>query len=189
MPREIRTSGHYPKIDGFKTYLSLNRALREKGQGLKIHVSSWSSWAQIIADTILPILRRRHIPHKIVPTMEELDSLNEDRTQAGKFITIYPRSPSEWIMLLRELEGALIDIGATKYCGPPVPTDQHITNVLYSRFGGFTGDWIKVGKDWLRDDRDTSNSSLGLFSSQRDAVNFGSLWRRHQGEHKSGPKK
>ena len=143
------------------------------GQGLKIHVSATGRTAQYIADAVLPVLRKRAAPHKIIKTTELLDVFNKDATQAGKFITVYPKSQNNWIVLIGAIERCLDNIGVDESWGPQVPSDQHITSVIYSRFAAYFGHNVKIMGRWVQDRRDTSDLPPGVFGG------YGSLWHRH----------
>jgi hypothetical protein len=64
--------------------------------GCKIHVSVAEKSADtlMVANFVLPELRRLRVRHKIVRTFDEYESLNRG-DQRGKFITIYTRNPAD----------------------------------------------------------------------------------------------
>jgi hypothetical protein len=66
------------------------------GGGCKIHASviEQSVDTLMVANFVLPQLRRLRVRHKIVRCFDEYESLNRG-DQRGKFITIYTRNPAE----------------------------------------------------------------------------------------------
>ena len=63
---------------------------RPPSEGWKVHVSASPDSAPQIAGLVLPELRAMNVAHKVVGTPESLGRMGG--TQAGKFITIYPRN-------------------------------------------------------------------------------------------------
>src|SRR5215468_9479343 len=66
-----------------------------QGGGWKMHISARPEQAEIVARIALPILRNMQVPHKVVATLEEYERFNRSR-QAGKFISVYTRSATEF---------------------------------------------------------------------------------------------
>lgn len=64
-------------------------------QGYKMHVSATLDNAPEVAQVILSELQRLGVPHKVVKSWSEYQSMTILQEQVGKFITIYPRSVRE----------------------------------------------------------------------------------------------
>jgi hypothetical protein len=125
-----------PLADGHWAY---SRPLREDDpiEGWKLHVSATIlSAAEVFARTE-PILRRNDVLFKVPSRLDLLKSLNTgllDFSQIGKFLTIYPRSPSEALQLARELHRATY-----RLVGPRIPFDAQYRrgSLVYYRYGSF----------------------------------------------------
>src|SRR5262249_56245092 len=99
-----------------------------QGGGWKMHISARPEQAEIVARIALPILRNMQVPHKVVATLEEYERFNRSR-QAGKFISVYTRSATEFRQATEALDGEL-DMyreygGLTPRPLPPSPDAGH----------------------------------------------------------------
>jgi hypothetical protein len=106
-------------------------------QGWKLHVSATILSAEKVLKRALPVLRRHDALFKIPRDLDQLMSLNaglSDFSQVGKFITVYPRSDDEAVILARALHSATRGLA-----GPRVPFDApYRRNSLVSyRYGVF----------------------------------------------------
>lgn len=106
-------------------------------QGWKIHLSSNLNQAQEMLDVATPFLVKRKISFKFVPDMMQLlyrNSKNADRSESGKFITIYPHDDSEFSDLLVKLKKMTSQFDL----GPYILSDQNWQESnVYFRYGGF----------------------------------------------------
>ncbi len=125
-----------PLTDGHWSY---SRALRKDDptQGWKLHVSATILSAAEVFARAEPILRRNDVLFKIPGRLDLLKSLNMglvDFSQIGKFLTIYPRSPSEALELAHELHRATYRLP-----GPRIPFDAQYRkgSLVYYRYGAF----------------------------------------------------
>ncbi|HVV53029.1 MAG TPA: DUF4157 domain-containing protein, partial [Polyangia bacterium] len=78
-------------------------------EGWKVHVSADAASAHAVADTVLPLLRKMGVNHKVVGTVQALERMSG--TQAGKFITIYPDSAAQAKTIADAVDGALLGRG------------------------------------------------------------------------------
>ncbi len=107
-------------------------------QGWKLHVSATVLDASHVLERVGPLLRRRGVLYKAPASLDELDKLNSGLyygySQVGKFLTVYPRSTEEAVLLARALH--LITRRAS---GPPVPFDLKYRpeGCVYYRYGAF----------------------------------------------------
>jgi len=104
-------------------------------EGWKIHVSADAASAHAVADSVLPLLRKMGVNHKVVGTVQALERMGG--TQAGKFITIYPDSTAHAKAIADAVDGALAGRGLS---GPGISGERAIggSNLVYTRYGGFT---------------------------------------------------
>lgn len=106
----------------------------DRRQGWKLHISSIPQEAESLIEVVVPVLIEHGADFKIARSESILKKLNEGRlgqTQVGKFMTIYPKSDTECRQLAEEL------INATqRFHGPKIPTDLHLGNIIYTRYGG-----------------------------------------------------
>ncbi len=116
-------------------------------QGWKLHVSATVETAPDVAEAILPELKRLGVPHKVASSAEAYEKylLNpgaDGNTQAGKFITIYPRSNEEARRLTRKMDEILAQrgLGSRQNDFIPVPGEARFgkTGGVYARYGSFT---------------------------------------------------
>jgi hypothetical protein len=110
-------------------------------QGWKLHVSLNPEKAQVIADAVLPELRRRGLTHKIATNLEDFSSWESG--QAGKFVTIYPRTDAE----AREISKVVSEILKSKNMRTedfiPIVGEDELGNGVYARYGRLTGGPLK----------------------------------------------
>jgi serine/threonine protein kinase len=104
-------------------------------QGWKLHISSITTEAATLLAIVAPVLQEYQVPFKVAINDTVLSQLNEGHlgdTQIGKFITIYPDSDNN----ARNLAEILIKI-TTGFSGPVIPSDLRLSDVVYTRYGGF----------------------------------------------------
>jgi serine/threonine protein kinase len=108
----------------------------EKIQGWKLHISSIPQEIIPLLSVIIPVLLKHNIPFKFVRNEIILMQLNEGHlgaTQIGKCITIYPCSDHQ----AQQIAEILVKI-TPGFSGPVIPTDLHLGNNIYTRYGGFS---------------------------------------------------
>jgi hypothetical protein len=125
-------------IGGWWTHAVLqDRPMRD--QGFKIHVSATNHNAREILLRVLPVLIRRQVSFKVLTGPQILSlalSKNFGRGGSGKFITVYPDNDKQFVELLESL-----DLETSGLKGPYILSDMRYrdSQVLYYRYGGFTG--------------------------------------------------
>lgn len=106
-------------------------------QGWKIHISAILSESQDILNIVSKICFNYNVSFKFVRTHGELKFKNvkyADRSSSGKFITIYPNSEEQFIILLDILHNSLLGFKN----GPYILTDKRWRDGnVYFRYGGF----------------------------------------------------
>jgi len=75
-------------------------------RGFKIHVTARAEDAEIVARSVLPKLRARRIPHKVVRDLQRYRQLLAG-PQQGKFVTVYLPGPPA-AELVQALESELV---------------------------------------------------------------------------------
>ncbi|HEX5708089.1 MAG TPA: lipopolysaccharide kinase InaA family protein [Pyrinomonadaceae bacterium] len=135
--RLCRTYLPYKAKDSIWRY-SREESPDDPEQGWKLHVSATVLGACHIMERTGPLLRRRQVLYKAPASLDELDKLNSGLyygySQVGKFLTIYPRTDEEAVLLARALH--LI----TRHTpGPAVPFDLRYRpdGCVYYRYGAF----------------------------------------------------
>lgn len=126
-------------------------------EGWKVHVSASPDSAPQVADLVLPKLRAMNVAHKVVGTPEDLGRLGG--TQAGKFITIYPRNVAEAKATVSTLDALLRGRGLT---GPVISGERPLggSGLIYTRYGGFTKSTVtSPSGEEVRDVRGTDRPS------------------------------
>ena len=78
--------------------------------GYKLHVSPLSDDAEEVARAVLPRLRYRRVPHKVIRTLERYCEYNADNDQAGKFITIYTPNHRDANIVLQAIDAPLAEL-------------------------------------------------------------------------------
>lgn len=105
-------------------------------QGWKIHLSSAPSCAQRMLDHVSNYLIELEIAFKHLVSWGSyfrLNAKNANRSSSGKFITIYPESTDEFLLLLDGLERLL-----EGFEGPYILSDVKYRNApVFFRYGGF----------------------------------------------------
>lgn len=108
-------------------------------QGWKLHIPATVLTASLVLERVAPLLHSHRTLFKAPVSLQELERINcglyYGYSQVGKFITIYPRTTAEAVMLARSLHR--ITCGMT---APSVPYDLKFrpTSRLYYRYGSFT---------------------------------------------------
>lgn len=124
------------KSNSYWTYV-INKEKKLPLQGWKIHLSVVVEEAQDLLNTVVPYLIEREISFKYIPNINAViyrNSKYADRSESGKFITIYPQNIDEFATLLSDLK----DLTKNFKEGPYILSDQawQESNV-YFRYGGF----------------------------------------------------
>lgn len=113
-------------------------------QGWKIHISCNSPEAQLMLDTVAPILFNEKVDFKFVCSKMEIDLKNSkygDRSASGKFVTVYPTNEKQFIKLLNLLDMATMHIKK----GPYILSDKRWKDHnVYFRYGGFAQMFVTV---------------------------------------------
>lgn len=110
----------------------------DPAQGWKLHVSATVLGACHVLERVGPLLRRRRVLYKAPSSLDELDKLNSGLyygySQVGKFLTVYPRTDEEAVMLARALHLITRHTSA-----PAVPFDlkYRADGCVYYRYGAF----------------------------------------------------
>ena len=118
---------------------SRRRNQNDLSQGWKIHVSATILSACDIFRSVAPYLKKRDTLFKATKSLAELQKLNAGVfygfSQVGKFITIYPASTENALVIADELHALTANQPA-----PIVPWDNslHEKSCVYYRFGGFS---------------------------------------------------
>ncbi|MCW3464110.1 class III lanthionine synthetase LanKC N-terminal domain-containing protein [Chitinophaga nivalis] len=110
-------------------------------QGWIFHISVISSQIIKLLEDLIPILISNSIPFKIPQNKlinEQLLDGTLGYTRQGKSICIYPNHNEQAVKLAQELIILTHNIK-----GPEIPTDRHLGNSLYTRYGGFNPIYIK----------------------------------------------
>lgn len=139
-------------------------------EGWKIHVSSTPASSPRVAEIVLPKLRGMKVNHKVVNSPEQL--ANMSGTQAGKFITIYPRDAAHARSIVTALDSALAGKGLK---GPAIIGEKPVgsSGLIFTRYGGFTKSTVthpsgkevpdvrgKTKPDWIPDPWGKSTGSV-----------------------------
>jgi Protein kinase domain len=107
-------------------------------QGWKLHVPATVLTAVDVLRAVAPLLRGRGVLYKATATLAELDKLNSGihygYSQVGKFITIYPRTDAEAVLLAEGIDRLTRGMNA-----PAVPFDRRYGEggCVYYRYGAF----------------------------------------------------
>lgn len=134
----------------------INVVFRKKmpGQGWKLHISSNYDDLNKIVQISTPILSRFKQNFKVVRSTEILlNKINQDKTQVGKAITIYPESVEIAVGLSNALDQAL-----KGFIAPKIPTDmrlypESIVSYRYGSFGQSMVNDLNVHIEYLLDSR------------------------------------
>ncbi len=101
--------------------------------GWKLHVSATVTGVDLLFERALPCLARHGAHFKIAAdraAIVQLSAGDFGESQIGKVITVYPCTDTEAVALAREL------IEHTRgIAGPRVPTDLHLGEAVYARYG------------------------------------------------------
>lgn len=106
-------------------------------QGFKIHLSTTRTDMMSLLKAALPLCIARQCAFKVISRYDlatHMASKSVSRGSAGKFVTIYPRTHSEFIELIDELYQATQGMK-----GPYILSDRRYrdSKVLHYRYGGF----------------------------------------------------
>lgn len=105
-------------------------------QGFKIHISATITNYVEVLERIFLYAKDKNITFKYISNKKWLIytlSSNADRTNSGKFITIYPLNYEQFVTIVHDLEGLL-----QGFVGPYILSDMRFkgTNIFY-RYGKF----------------------------------------------------
>jgi len=130
-------------------------------EGWKLHVSPDGASAKGAADAVLPVLRSMGVGHKVVSSAARYGQMSG--TQAGKFITIYPRNPAQAQQIVNAVDAAVAGKGL-KSVGVAGEKRVGTSGLVYTRYGGFTKSTVtdttgkevpdvrgKIKPDWIAD--------------------------------------
>jgi serine/threonine protein kinase len=101
--------------------------------GWKLHVSATVTCVERLFQHVLPRLVRHGAPFKIAASRQVIVQLSAGdlgESQIGKVITVYPHDDTAAVALA----GELIEL-TRGIVGPRVPTDVHLGEAIYSRYG------------------------------------------------------
>jgi hypothetical protein len=107
-------------------------------QGWKLHVSATILTAGRVLEAAGPLLAARGVMFKAPASLSELERLNSGifygYSQVGKFLTVYPRTDEEAVLLAAELDVATRGVDA-----PSVPFDAKYRagGCVHYRYGAF----------------------------------------------------
>lgn len=118
-------------------------------QGYKIHISAHPEDAEIVARSVLPVLRRLRVAHKVV---RNLDRYRQQiaTPQRGKFITVYTRNASHAQQVLNAINPELQQLRDFGGIRPgPSPTTRESghqeTEILVGGNGFVWARWYEEG--------------------------------------------
>ncbi|MDQ3649483.1 MAG: serine/threonine protein kinase [Acidobacteriota bacterium] len=109
-------------------------------QGWKLHIAATVLTAGRVMRVVAPFLCSRGTLYKAPVSLNELDKLNSGifygYSQVGKFLTIYPQTTEEAVLLARELHRL-----TRRMTAPAVPFDlkYRADGCVYYRYGAFRG--------------------------------------------------
>ncbi|HEX8293941.1 MAG TPA: hypothetical protein VF570_19400 [Pyrinomonadaceae bacterium] len=124
----------------------------DPGQGWKLHVPATVLTAGEVLRAVAPLLQRRGVLYKATATLAELDKLNSGihygYSQVGKFLTVYPRTDEEAVLLAKGLHRLTRGMEA-----PAVPFDllYREGGCVYYRYGAFQSLGGEEGAAAVRD--------------------------------------
>lgn len=110
----------------------------DPAQGWKLHVAATVLTAGKVLQAVAPLLHDRRVLYKAPASLGELDKLNSGvvygYSQVGKFITVYPQTTAESVLLARELRRL-----TRRMTAPAVPFDSKygVDGCVYYRYGAF----------------------------------------------------
>ncbi|HEX8355641.1 MAG TPA: hypothetical protein VF611_22230, partial [Pyrinomonadaceae bacterium] len=114
-------------------------------QGWKLHVSATVLTAVDVLRAVAPLLRRGGVLYKTPASLAELGKLNSGihhgYSQVGKFLTVYPRTDAEAVLLAKGLHRLTRGMEA-----PAVPFDLRYREggCVYYRYGAFRALEVEV---------------------------------------------
>jgi uncharacterized protein YpmS len=120
-------------------------------EGWKLHISATKDSALRIIQVIIPLLESNKIAYKIASSNRHLDFLDQEVTQSGKLITIYPSSGQHGAiakLLDQALSEALEAKTLIQTDMKPLTGDAQLgkTGGLYARYGNIVGSNKKTVK-------------------------------------------
>ena len=107
-------------------------------QGWKLHITGTILTASHILSSVGSLLCRRGVLFKAPTTLLDLVTINagvySEFSQVGKFLTVYPRSSEEAVLLAAKLDQLVSPLR-----GPTIPFDVqlHSNSSIYYRYGSF----------------------------------------------------
>ena len=110
----------------------------DPSQGWKLHITATVLTAGRVLRAVAPLLGGRGVLYKAPASLQELNKLNSGLfygySQVGKFITVYPRTEAEAVLLAEQLHRLTRGMRA-----PAVPFDRRYRpgGCVYYRYGAF----------------------------------------------------
>ncbi|MCU7679191.1 protein kinase domain-containing protein [Bacillus thuringiensis] len=141
---------------------SRNTGDQDPIQGWKLHISATILSACSVFERVAPYLTRLELVFKAPSSILELKKLNcglyYGYSQIGKFITVYPRTEEEAVLIANELHKM-----TKEFAGPLVPSDNSLRkgSLVHYRYGAF----VK-----LEVDDENGNSVPAVYTPQGNLV-------------------
>jgi len=107
-------------------------------QGWKLHVSATVLTASDVLRRVADVLQLSEARYKAPASLQTLHQINSGLaygySQVGKFITVYPQSPEEALLLAERLDKV-----TAGFVAPRIPFDRHyrVGSCVYYRYGAF----------------------------------------------------
>ena len=104
-------------------------------QGWKLHLTTVPSEAVKLMETVVPLLKKAGVAFKAIADIHLLELLNSGSmgfSQSGKFMTVYPDSDVQAVLLAKKLIRQ-----SAGFRGPAIPSDLWLGSIVYTRFGAF----------------------------------------------------
>lgn len=143
-----------------------DRNLRQ--QGWKIHLSATRENCSEILDAVIPILIKAQCDFKLCMDLETLCNLNDwhsFRESSGKFITIYPFSDEDAVVIANDCFEA-----TKRFKGPRILSDmQYKRSIVHYRYGAFEK---KVVYNALGGEEHVLSDNLGNLVEDRRGLSF-----------------
>lgn len=139
-----KSKGQYLSNGYWRQWMDPTANASVPDQGWKLHVGATAQSAEKIAESVIPELQKRGIMHKVVDNLTKYSGLNPSRdTQAGKFMTIYPRNDREAREIANLVDGVMKKQGLRDSDFIKPPGELVIRPGVSARFGRFTDGPLK----------------------------------------------
>lgn len=138
---EIKSIDYYNKI-----------GISNLHQGWMFHIPVWDNHFRLLLEKLIPYLITSNLSFLIpldIYIHQSLQSGAFGYRNLGKIITIFPNETSELAIIAKDL----IHL-TTGYKGTPVPTDFHLGNIVYTRYGTYTPH-TSQNENFITDDKGT----------------------------------